>query len=254
MTSAGRLALVGSGEYLPVMQEIEEWLLQDRPPRYVQLATAAAPEGHRSLDKWHHLGAEAAQRLGAEQVIIDVRTREDANDPKWAALIDGAGLIYLSGGNPGFLARTLIGTLVWQAIEREWCLGAALAGCSAGAMALGGYVPDFRHPRAGGVDGLGVVPDIRVLPHFDRYTKWVPDFAMRPLVAPGTYIVGIDEDTALIGEPIIGDQSAAADSKDGFATWQFRARGRQSAWRVEADRRYRINSALALRVNTGHLG
>ncbi len=254
MTSAGRLALVGSGEYLPVMHEIEEWLLQDQPPRYVQLATAAAPEGQRPLDNWHRLGAAAARRLGAEQVIIDVRTREDANDPKWAAAISGAGLIYLSGGNPGFLARTLIGTLVWQAIEREWRLGSALAGCSAGAMALGGYVPDFRHPRAGGVDGLGVVPDIRVLPHFDRYTKWVPDFAMRPLVAPGSYIVGIDEDTALIGEPMDADQSANVEAKDGLETWQFRSRGRQSTWRVEADRRYRINSALALRVNTGNLG
>ena len=252
MASAGRLALVGSGEYLPVMQEVEEWLLQNRPARYVQLATAAAPEGQRSLDNWHRLGAQAAQRLGVEQVIIDVRTREDANDPKWATLIDGAGLIYLSGGNPGFLARTLVGTLVWQVIEREWRQGASLAGCSAGAMALGGYVPDFRHPRAGGVDGLGIIPDIRVLPHFDRYTKWVPDFAMRPLVAPGTYIVGIDEDTALIGEPRIDDQTTAPEAKDGLETWQFRARGRQSAWRLETDRRYRINSALDLRVRTGN--
>ncbi|MDA3022110.1 MAG: Type 1 glutamine amidotransferase-like domain-containing protein [Actinomycetota bacterium] len=246
MISAGRLALVGSGEYLPVMQEIEEWLLQNRPARYVQLATAAAPEGQRSLDNWHRLGAQAAQRLGVEQVVLDVRTQEHANDSKWADLVSGAGLIYLSGGNPGFLARTLAGTLVWQAIEREWRLGASLAGCSAGAMALAGYVPDFRHPRAGGVYGLGVIPDIRVLPHFDRYTKWVPDFAMRPLLAPGTYIVGIDEDTALIGE-----SSTDTEVKDGLETWQFRARGRQSAWRIEADRRYRINSALDLRVNTG---
>lgn len=96
------------------------------------------PQGPRSLDYWHQLGAKAAKRLGVEQVIIDVRTREDAGDPKWAALVAGAGLIYLSGGNPGFLARTLVGTLVWQAIEREWRQGAALAGCSAGAMALGG--------------------------------------------------------------------------------------------------------------------
>lgn len=45
MSTPGRLALVGSGEYLPVMQDIEAWLLEDRPRRYVQLATAAAPEG-----------------------------------------------------------------------------------------------------------------------------------------------------------------------------------------------------------------
>ena len=82
---------------------------------------------------------------------------------------------------------------------------------------------------------------------------------MRPLVAPGSYIVGIDEDTALIGEALVdeviaADQSAPVEAKDGLETWQFRSRGRQSAWRVEADRRYRVNSALALRVNTGNLG
>ena len=96
---------------------------------------------------------------------------------------------------------------------------------------------------------------------------------MRPLVAPGSYIVGSDEDTALVGEALVGealvgealvgealvdegiaaDQSAPLEAKDGLETWQFRSRGRQSAWRVEADRRYRVNSALALRVNTGNL-
>jgi cyanophycinase-like exopeptidase len=252
MTGAGRLALVGSGEYLPVMQEVEEWLLHDRPARYVQLATAAAPEGQRSLDNWHNLGAQAARRLGVEQVVLDVRNRDDANDSNWADLVSGAGLIYLSGGNPSFLARTLVGTLVWQAIEREWRQGAALAGCSAGAMVLGGYVPDLRHPRAGGVDGLHVIPGVRVLPHFDRYTRWVPNFAMRTLAAPATHIIGIDEDTALIGEPSKDEPDMDDHAGSGLETWQFRARGRQSAWRIEADRRYRINSALALPVNTGN--
>ena len=235
--TAGRIALVGSGEYLPVMHEVEAWLLEDRPNRYVQLATAAAPEGPASLKRWHDLGAQAALRVGAEQVIIDVRKRPDADDPALADAVKGAGLIYLSGGNPSFLARTLAGTKVWAAIEREWRAGASLAGCSAGAMALGGYVPDFRHPRSGGVDGLGVVPDIRVLPHFDRYTKWMPDFAMRPLVTDDAKIIGIDEDTAFVAEPF------------DTPVWSFRAMGRQSVWRVESDRRYRVNSPMDLRVN-----
>lgn len=235
--TAGRIALVGSGEYLPVMGEVEAWLLEGRPQRYVQLATAAAPEGDSSLKRWHDLGSASATRLGAEQVIIDVRKRADADDPAWVDKIKGAGLIYLSGGNPSYLARTLAGTRVWSAIEREWRAGASLAGCSAGAMALGGYVPDFRHPRNGGVDGLGVVPGVRVLPHFDRYTKWMPDFAMRPLVTKGAQILGIDEDTAFLAEP-----SSTPD-------WTFSVRGRQSVWRIEADRRYRVNSPMSLQVN-----
>ena len=52
-TEPGPIALVGSGEYLESMLEIERELIADRPPRYVQLATAAAPEGQASLDRWH---------------------------------------------------------------------------------------------------------------------------------------------------------------------------------------------------------
>ncbi len=234
---AGRIALVGSGEYLPVMAEIEAWLLADRPARYVQLATAAAPEGPASLQRWHDLGAQAAARLHAEQVVIDVRTRQDAEQQSWADAIAGAGLVYLSGGNPGFLARTLHGTRVWDAIRQAWLGGASLAGCSAGAMALAGYVPDFRHPRSGGTQGLGVVPDARILPHFDRYARWMPDLALRPLVSPDTSVIGIDEDTALVAEP--ADQP----------TWEFRSRGRGSSWRIDADRRHRINGVIGLRVD-----
>ena len=50
-------------------------------------------------------------------------------------LVAGAGLVYLSGGNPTFLTETLQDTPVWDAIRRTWQRGAGLAGCSAGAMA-----------------------------------------------------------------------------------------------------------------------
>jgi len=237
VTTPGKLALVGSGEYLPVMQEIEEWLLDGRPRRYVQLATAAAPEGERSLNRWHELGAVAAARLDVEQVVVDVRDAVSANDTGNAALVEGAGLIYLSGGNPTYLANTLRGTQVWTAIVDAWRAGASLAGCSAGAMAMGGYIPDIRHPKRGGVDGLGIVPDLRVLPHFDKYSRMIPDFVMRPLLTDTATVVGIDEDTALVSE---------GPAEDGL--WEFRSRGRQSAWRIEADRRHRINAPLRLRV------
>jgi len=233
----GRIALVGSGEYLPVMHDIEEWLLADRPARYVQLATAAAPEGDAVLNSWHCLGAEAAERLGVEQIVIDVRTRADADDAEHAEAIAGAGLIYLSGGSPRHLARTLAGTRVWAAIASEWRTGASLAGCSAGAMALGGYVPEIRHPRQGGTDGLAVLPDLRVLPHFDKFSRFIPDSVMRPLIMPGKVVVGIDENTALLSE---------GPSADGL--WDFRSRGIGSAWTIEHDRKHRVNAPLRLRV------
>jgi len=232
----GRIALVGSGEYLPVMQETEAWLLENRPRKYVQLATAAAPEGDTSVAHWHDLGARAADRLGVEQVVIDVRDRDDANDPKWVELISGAGLIYLSGGNPSYLAETLRDTKVWAAITNEWNLGASLAGCSAGAMAMCGYVPDFRHPRSGGVSGLGLLPNIRVLPHFDRLSHWMPDFTLKPLVSKDAETIGVDEDTALIGE------------SNGTLEWEFRSVGRLDSWRIESSGKHRIEGAISISV------
>jgi cyanophycinase len=199
----GILALVGSGEYLPEMATVEAQLLTGRPGRYVQLATAAAPEGDASLARWHRLGREQAERLHVEQVIVDVRTRADADDPGLAALVEGAALVYLSGGNPTFLAQTLRDTAVWAAIHRAWLDGASLAGCSAGAMALTGWVPSLRGAGRHPDPGLALLPHLRVLPHFDRMLGWVPDIVTRALLrAPdGVAVLGIDENTALVGGP-----------------------------------------------------
>ncbi|MEI6404392.1 MAG: Type 1 glutamine amidotransferase-like domain-containing protein [Actinomycetes bacterium] len=198
----GPIALVGSGEYLPVMQGIEAALLEGRNPRYVQLPTAAAPEGDRSLDHWVSLGQAQAQRLGVTAVPVLVRTREDAHRQDLVDLIAGAGLIYLSGGNPSFLANTLRDTPVWNAIAAAWQQGAALAGCSAGAMAIADHIPALRLPHHQSTRGLGVLPHLRVLPHFDKMFSWIPDLAMRIMKVPeGVTIIGIDEETALVGGP-----------------------------------------------------
>jgi cyanophycinase len=120
----------------------------------------------------------------------------------------------------------------------EWRRGASLAGCSAGAMSLGGYVPEIRHPSRVVTDCLGIVPDLRVLPHFDKYSRFIPDTVMRPLISPDTVVVGIDEDTALLSE---------GPGDDGL--WSFRSRGVGSAWRIEHDRKHRVNAPLQLRVD-----
>ena len=216
--SAGPLALVGSGEYLPVMAGVERLLLAGRPPRYVQIPTAAAPEGEQSLRRWLDLGAAQAARLGVEQVPVVVTNRAEADSAELAALVQGAGLVYLSGGNPAFLAQTLRGTKVWAAVHAAWQAGAALAGCSAGAIALTGWVPVFRARDRPPDPGLGVLPWLRVLPHFDKMLGWAPDLLTRATLRPpaGTTVLGIDEETALV------------DLTGGGRDWQVH--GRQQVW------------------------
>ncbi|MEI6109123.1 MAG: Type 1 glutamine amidotransferase-like domain-containing protein [Actinomycetes bacterium] len=212
--SPGPIALVGSGEYLPIMQEIEAALIAGRNPKYVQIPTAAAPEGEASLSKWINLGKAQAERIGVEPVSVIAHDRNDAEDSRIAELVRGAGLIYLSGGNPAFLANTIRGTLLWREIESAWRDGAALAGCSAGAMALADHIPTLRLPTHPATRGFGLLPHIRVLPHFDKMFARVPDFMTRFMKVPdGVSVVGIDEDTAIVGGP-----------------FEWEVQGRQSAW------------------------
>ena len=197
------MALVGSGEYLPEMAPIEADLLAGRPARYVQLATASVPDGPEVVARWHEMGRAQADRLGAEAVVLPVGTRDDAEDPALAGAVAGAGLIYLSGGKPQYLADVLRGTAVWAAIVAAWEAGAALAGCSAGAMVMAARIPSLRPPRHGGGDGLGLLSHLRVIPHFDAFAGRLPGAADRFLLPddPAVTLVGVDERTAIVGGP-----------------------------------------------------
>ena len=225
----GPIALVGSGEFLPVMEAVDAALLAGRPPRAVFLPTAAAPDGSGRVDHWVRLGTEHYGRLGVEPVPLAVLDRHDADDPALASAVAGAGLVYLSGGNPGYLADTLRGTAVLEAILAAWRAGAALAGCSAGACALTAVADDTR-TRASR-PGLAVVPEVVVLPHFDRIERWAPGIVERRAagLAPGQVLLGIDEETALIS--------------DGGG---WRVEGRQKVWIVDPDGRRTPHSTGAV--------
>ena len=213
------------------MTAIEAELLAGRPARYVQLATAAVPDGPAVVERWHRLGEAQAQRLGVESVIVPVNDRDDAHDPALAAMVSGAGLIYLSGGNPTYLADTLRDTPLWTAILAAWRNGAALAGCSAGAMVMTSWVPSLRHPRKGGTPGLALLPHLRVIPHFDAFTSLIPDLLTRFLLPhdPSITVVGIDEDTALIGGPT-----------------EWTVRGRSRVWILTEDGREPVATGSTL--------
>jgi len=206
MSTHGRIALVGSGEYLPAMQEFESSLLAaGQSTKYVQLPTAAGRESATRLDYWRTMGEDQAKRIGAEQIFLPVFNRDDAMREDLAALVDGAGLIYLSGGDPHYLASTLSGTPVWEAIERNWRAGSSLAGCSAGAMALGPDIPNFRKMKEAGSVGLNVLPYIRTIPHYNKFFGWIPDAAAQLFLKAPEHITvtGIDEDTAIWSDDLL---------------------------------------------------
>ena len=201
----GSLALVGSGEYLPAMAVLEKSLIGDgerngKQARYIQIPTAAGRESEDRLSYWENLGKRQGELIGVETLFLPIFNREDANNPDLAQQIKDSALMYMSGGDPHYLAQTLMGTLVWDAIVENWRGGASLAGCSAGAMVLSSHIPNFRLLKSTPTAGLNLLPEIRVIPHFNKFFKWIPESAAKLLlhVPDGSILIGVDELTAIV--------------------------------------------------------
>jgi cyanophycinase-like exopeptidase len=201
----GSLALVGSGEYLPAMATFEKSLIDDgikngKRPIYVQIPTAAGQESDDRLEYWKQLGKSQADRLGVDSIFLPIFTRDDANNPDYVSLIHDSALIYMSGGDPHYLAETLMGTALWDEIQENWRTGTSLAGCSAGAMVLSSHIPNFRLLKKAPTAGLNLLPEIRVIPHFNKFFRWIPESAAKVLlhVPDDSILIGVDELTAIV--------------------------------------------------------
>ena len=203
----GLIALVGAGEYLHVMDEIDRQLLASvdtngRAPRVVCLPTAAGQEGDASVNRWLDMGVKHFQALGAEVTPAHIIDRASADDPAWEEALENADLIYFSGGNPMYLYETMQGSRAWAAAQNAWQRGAVYAGCSAGAMILAQRVPNFRAAGLTSIESFQVVPATFVIPHFDRmrglWSAYL--FGIRRQLKDDQFILGVDENTALVGK------------------------------------------------------
>ncbi|NNJ12925.1 type 1 glutamine amidotransferase-like domain-containing protein [Chloroflexales bacterium ZM16-3] len=198
----GTLALVGSGEFLTGMRAIDAELLgriaRGGRPHIAVIPTAAVPDGPAVVARWAALGQAHFAALGASVDVIPIGAGARADDPAVAQRIAAAGLVYLSGGKPGFLLDTLRETPAWAAILAVYAGGGVIVGCSAGAMALGAALvaPRLGWPLATR-PALGMVPGVLVLPHYDALPGLLRGLALRGLPEELT-VVGIDEETALV--------------------------------------------------------
>jgi cyanophycinase-like exopeptidase len=201
----GSLALVGSGEYLPAMTQFEKSLVSDgvkngKEARYLQIPTAAGRESSDRLEYWKELGLRQAKSIGVEATYLPIFTREDAFNQKYVDTVANSALMYMSGGDPHHLAQVLIDTPLWDAILENWKTGASLAGCSAGAMVLSAHIPNFRLLKKTPTAGLNLLPEIRVIPHYNKFFKWIPESAAKVLlhVPDNSILIGVDELTAIV--------------------------------------------------------
>ena len=190
------LALVGGDEFNPGNEQQDRMLAgaAGRGQAYVVPTAAARQDPGKSVahaTRWF-------KQFGVELASLPVLSRTDANSKHLAELARAGGFFYLVGGDPGLVVQVLRSSRVWTAIFEAWRDGAALAGSSAGAMALCSHTliratwPNRFNRRP--ADALGVVAGTAVLPHYDTFGhRWI-ESAQKEL--PGTTLLGIDERSA----------------------------------------------------------
>lgn len=201
---AGIIALVGAGEFLDTMDAVDQELLaMAGGSRVVVLPTASAPDGLGVPERWAQMGIDHFNRLGAQTDAVMTLDRAACADPALAERVRAANLIYFSGGKPDYLYSTLVDTPVWQAVTDVLARGGVVAGCSAGAMIMGAYVPVFSLrmglPSIGKwQNGFALVPGAIIAPHYNEFPEMFTGliFGGRPA---GTFLIGVDADTALVG-------------------------------------------------------
>ncbi len=195
---AGIIGLVGGEEFRVGCEEMDREIMaasgQD-PARVVVVPTAAvtgpAKAANDGVTHFAALGGNAAQLMVLE--------REHAQDPALIAGIEGAGVIYFTGGSPDHLLAALAGTLLLTAIMAAVDQGTVLAGSSAGAMVMGTLM---RRPRIRQwVQGLGIAPGIAVLPHHEGRDPEQTSRELQGQIPPETIVLGIDARSGCLGSP-----------------------------------------------------
>ncbi len=220
MSEPGTLALVGAGEFLPSMRAVDgELLRRAGGRRVVILPTASAPDGLRVVERWAAMGAAHFSALGAEARAGMALDRTGCESVELAAQVRDADLVYISGGKPAHLVMALRDTAVWEAILAVLERDGALAGCSAGAMVLGGWVPGRPRlfPPRLWQPGLGLVPQTAILPHFDEIPALVTS-SLTAFAPRGATVIGVDGGTALVGRgsewTVLGQGSVRIQARD----------------------------------------
>jgi len=199
MSATGALGLVGGDEFHPGNEPHDQRLVAAAGIGPALVVPTAAARGRPELAVGQAVTWFRQFGLAIEE--LPVLRRSDAASPELADRARSAGFIYMVGGDPGLLARTLVGSPVGEAMLAAWAAGTVLAGSSAGAMALCAHVlvrdrwPSHSQRRP--VPGLGAVADTALLPHFDTFGEsWIP--SAQSGLAAGTRLLGVDERTCAL--------------------------------------------------------
>jgi cyanophycinase len=193
---AGQVALAGGDEFRTGCESMDRALLEAagvKRPRVLIVPTAAAKH---SPTKAAENGVSYFSSLGAEASPLMVLGPDTAGDEGLVSQLDAADLVYITGGDPDYLLDTLRDSLFLSRLLKTLARGAIVAGSSAGAMVLGSWMS-----FGGGMNAMGVLTDVAVLPHHERSDPGEVAKRVHESAPAGTEVLGIDAKTCCFGGP-----------------------------------------------------
>jgi cyanophycinase len=202
----GHLLIIGGAEEKLRQRQILSRFasLAGGPDGRVAIVSTASSLGDEATELYRSLFGQ----LGIPDVIgLRPITREEANDPALAALLDNTTGIFMTGGNQLRLSSVIGGTALGRAIIERHRHGTIIAGTSAGASAISSHMVAFgtsgTSPKQRMTQmsaGLGLLPGVVIDQHFEQRNRIGRLLA---LIAQSHALIGmgVEEDTAALVSP-----------------------------------------------------
>ncbi len=207
----GHLFIVGGGDWPDgMMNRFVDLAGRFGTGRIVILPMASSVPEESAAEE-----TDGFRKLGAKDVVTHMLTREQALLPESAALLDGAGGVFFSGGDQARLTAVLLDTPVHKKLLELYEQGAVIGGTSAGAAVMSEVMitgDEVRKPEAGHEfetiqaanvitqRGFGFVRKAVIDQHFvtrKRHNRLISLLAEHPDLLG----VAIDESTAVLVRP-----------------------------------------------------
>ena len=171
------------------------------PGAHIAVVATASSLGDAATELYRALFVAA----GAAQVVgLRPTSRSEADTEEAGDAIDGAGGIFLTGGNQLRLSSVVAGTRLGRALAAAHARGAVIAGTSAGASALSTHMVAFgasgatpKHRMVQMSSGLGLVTGVVIDQHFEQRNR-LGRLLAAIAQSPNLLGVGLDEDTAAV--------------------------------------------------------
>jgi len=231
--SPGPIVLFGSGETSPSAQKVFDYILRGMPAS-PQIALLETPAGFE-LNSAQVIGrigdflSHNLQNYHPRIEIVPARAKGSAfspDDPGIVAPLLSADMIFMGPGSPTYAVRQLEDSLAWHTLQARHRLGAVLVFASAAVIAISRYaLPVYEIYKVG--EDLHWKPGLDLLGQYDLPLVFIPHWnnhdggaeldtsrcfmgqrrfaSLMAQLPTGLTVMGIEENTALILEPAIGE-------------------------------------------------